>query len=157
MLDGPARTSLSPTMPIRSDLRPLYPSNWPEISNRVRFDRAGGRCEACSRRHAAWIYQLPDGRWRELGTDNWRDGRGAPAPAPIVRKGDQLRMVRVVLTCAHLNHWPPDVSEANLAAWCCRCHLAYDRAHHAASRRRRMAIGDLFLGLYGFPPQVPPN
>lgn len=38
-------------MPIRPDLRPLYPPDWPEISRRIRFERAGGRCERCDRQH----------------------------------------------------------------------------------------------------------
>ena len=34
-------------MPIHPDLRVLYPPDWPEISRRIRFDRAGNRCEWC--------------------------------------------------------------------------------------------------------------
>lgn len=142
-------------MPIRAELRPLYPVNWPAISYRVRFDRAGGRCETCGRRHGAFTYQLPDGRWRELGlpAEPWRDGRGAPAAEPVIRLGYRPRIVRVILTCAHRNHWPPDVSDTNLAAWCCRCHLAHDRPHHAESRRSRLALGDLFASIE--PPPLP--
>ena len=29
-------------MPIRRELRPLYPAHWPELSRPVRFERAGG-------------------------------------------------------------------------------------------------------------------
>jgi hypothetical protein len=36
------------------------PPHWKELSQRVRFDRAGGRCEAC-RSHAKLIRSLPDG------------------------------------------------------------------------------------------------
>lgn len=34
-------------MPIRPEPRPLYPEDWDEISRRIRFERAGGRCEWC--------------------------------------------------------------------------------------------------------------
>ena len=34
-------------MPIRPELRHLYPKNWDEISLRIRFERAGNRCEWC--------------------------------------------------------------------------------------------------------------
>ncbi len=34
-------------MPIRPELRALYPPDWPEISARIRFERAGNRCEWC--------------------------------------------------------------------------------------------------------------
>jgi hypothetical protein len=136
-------------MPIRPELRDLYPIDWPAISRRVRFDRADGHCEACGRPHGRFIAQAADGRWRELGAaGGWRDDRGEPIEGPPLRRGDRLRMIRVVLTCAHRNHWPPDIADANLAAWCGRCHLANDRAHHAETYRMRLAIGDLFLGRY---------
>jgi len=34
-------------MPIRPELKSLYPENWDEISRRIRFERAGGRREWC--------------------------------------------------------------------------------------------------------------
>jgi hypothetical protein len=40
----------------------------------------------------------------------------------------------------------------NLRALCQRCHMLHDRQHHLVQRwltyRRRLAIGDLFLGSY---------
>ena len=50
-------------MPIRRELRPLYPAHWPELSRRVRFERAGGACERCGRPHGLALRCLPDGRW----------------------------------------------------------------------------------------------
>src|SRR5579875_3089177 len=32
-------------MPIRPENRCRYPADWPEISRRIRFERAGGKCE----------------------------------------------------------------------------------------------------------------
>ena len=34
-------------MPIRPEKKDLYPSNWREISERIRFERAGNKCERC--------------------------------------------------------------------------------------------------------------
>lgn len=34
-------------MPIRPEQKDLYPANWKEISRRIRFERAKGRCEFC--------------------------------------------------------------------------------------------------------------
>ena len=31
--------------------RALYPANWEQISNRIRFERAGGVCEECAAIH----------------------------------------------------------------------------------------------------------
>jgi len=39
-------------MPIRPENRKLYPPNWAEISNRIRFGRARGHCERCGAEHA---------------------------------------------------------------------------------------------------------
>lgn len=36
-------------MPIRPENRDRYPADWRDISHRIRFDRAGGRCECDGR------------------------------------------------------------------------------------------------------------
>ena len=38
-------------MPIRPEMRERYPSDWPEISRRIREERAGGACEWCGARN----------------------------------------------------------------------------------------------------------
>ena len=43
---------------------------------------------------------------------------------------------KVVLTVAHINHVVEDVSEANLAALCQRCHLRHDAKEHARNAQR---------------------
>ena len=138
-------------MPIRRELRPLYPRDWKEISRRIRFGRAGGRCVACGRPHGAVLRCLPDGRW--LDPDGvWRDGRGRVARAPDLVEWTRLRTTRVVLAAAHLDHDPANNRLRNLRSLCQRCHLRHDRTHHLAERRityrSRFALGDLFLGPY---------
>ena len=60
---------------------------------------------------------------------------------------------RVVLATAHLDHDPTNNRPRNLKALCQRCHMLHDRQEHQRRRwltlRRRKALGDLFLGLYG--------
>jgi len=53
-------------MPIRPELRRLYPPHWRGLSSHVRFERAGGRCQRCRRPHLARVRCLPDVRalWR---------------------------------------------------------------------------------------------
>ena len=34
-------------MPIHPDMKSRYPDDWPQISARIRFERAGNRCEWC--------------------------------------------------------------------------------------------------------------
>ena len=61
-------------------------------------------------------------------------------------------MTRVVLAAAHLDGDPTNNRLKNLRALCQRCHMLHDRPHHLAQRwityRRRLAVGDLFLGPY---------
>ena len=112
-------------MPIRPENRARYPADWKAISERIRFGRAGGRCECegecgtghigrCTRRHGDWLSAEIDGP-------------------------------TVVLTTAHRDHVPEHCEDANLFAACQRCHLGYDRGHHAqtaaATRERKRAAG----------------
>lgn len=110
-------------MPIRPDQRARYPSDWKAISLRIRKDRAKWRCEGSPGHY-------PDCRARN----------GLPHP---------VTGSKVVLTVAHLDHQPENVSDENLMAMCQRCHLTYDAKHHAmnAAITRAMASGqaDLFI------------
>ena len=51
------------------------------------------------------------------------------------------RWVRIVLTCAHLNHDPADNADSNLKALCQWCHLNYDKLHHKETRSMRKDKG----------------
>ena len=139
-------------MPIRSDLRPLYPPHWRELSGRVRFERAGGKCQRCGRPHLALVRCLPDGRWFDEQAATWRDRRGRMARWPDLVEATRFRMTRVVLAAAHLDSDPANNRLKSLRALCQRCHMLHDRPHHLAQRwityRRRPAVGDLFLGPY---------
>ena len=68
-------------MPIKRELRWFYPIDWPEISRRVRFERAGGVCEGCGRPHGETVRCLPDGRWFDAARHTWRNGREGGAHA----------------------------------------------------------------------------
>lgn len=109
-------------MPIRPENRARYPKDWPAISRRVR-DRAGNRCEGSP--------AFPD----------CRAANGEPHP----ETGS-----RVVLTVGHLDHQPENCDDANLKAWCQRCHNVYDMDMRRAGIRRRAramcATGDLLEG-----------
>lgn len=108
-------------MPIRPENKKRYPSDWAAISARVRAE-AGQRCEGSP--------DYPD----------CRASNGLPHPDTGSR---------VVLTVAHLDHMPENCERANLRAWCQRCHLNYDKAHHAktayATRKAAARTNDLFV------------
>lgn len=138
-------------MPIRPEVKGFCPEDWHEISRRIRFDRAGGRCERCSRPHLARVLQRPDGIWSH-GDGRWYDDNGRPADAPDLFVYFEARFKRVVLATAHLDHDPRHNDDDNLAALCGRCHLAHDRPEHMRRRRiyrrSRYALADLFEGRY---------
>ena len=93
-------------MPIRKELRPLYPTEWPSLSRAIRFERAGGRCERCGRPHRFRIQQLGDGRWYDAGHNNWRDDRGDEAPWPDIVDYATVGLKQIILAAAHLDHDP---------------------------------------------------
>lgn len=108
-------------MPIRPELRPLYPSNWREISSKIRFDRARGKCEFCGARHG------------------WYRGRNGilwePSIVDYLSLLELAEFAKIVLTTAHLDHDPTNNADENLRALCQKCHLAHDLPHHLLSRR----------------------
>lgn len=53
------------------------------------------------------------------------------------RPGEPFDTHRRTLTVAHLNHDPMDCRPENLKALCAPCHLRYDAAHHADTRRAK--------------------
>jgi len=117
-----------------------YPSNWPEISHRIRFERANGRCEC-------------DG---ECGQHEGRCTAVNYNPHPVTGS-------KVVLTVAHMGtaktdgspgdkHDKMDCRPENLKSMCQRCHLSFDIKEHMANaavtrRKKRIANGQLELTL----------
>lgn len=141
-------------MPIRPENKARYPKDWPQISQRIRL-RAENRCEKCGvenhqlggrTRDGTWYKALPLGErnlsleWPAEGSWAWceRDGRN-----------EHLRIVRIVLTVAHLDHQPENCADDNLKAWCQRCHNLYDAAHRREGIRQRAreaaAIADFYI------------
>ncbi len=139
-------------MPIRRELRYLYPIDWPQLSALVRFGRARGRCERCGRPHGRTVHHLGDGRWFDAEAEVWRDGRGREIEPPAYAEYRRLGRTRVVLAAAHLDHDPSNNRPRNVRALCQRCHLLHDRPEHRRQSRitilMRRALGDLFLGPY---------
>lgn len=108
-----------------------YPPDWKEISHRIRFERAKGRCECTG----------------ECGLH-----KTAPGPRRCTEINGRLAKWargKVMLTTAHLCKCDPLCgNEDHLKAMCNRCHLRVDMPHHRKhrldNRRRPLAIGDLF-------------
>lgn len=90
-------------MPIRPENKARYPKEWPQISKRIREERAQGQCE----------HVIAGVRCEAMN--------GKPHP---------ITGSKVVLTVAHLDHTPENCADDNLKAMCQRCHLRYDQHHH---------------------------
>jgi len=105
-------------MPISAAKRAFYPSNWADLSRRIRTERAQGRCECEG--------ECESGHSERCGAFN-----GAPHP---------LTGSRVVLTVAHLDHDPTGDDPENLRAMCQKCHLSYDRHEHRTNAAETRAV-----------------
>ena len=138
-------------MPIMAEHRWLYPIDWPELSRLIRFGRAKGRCEHCRRPHGARVFHLGDERWWDADRRQWRDGRGRRVRVVGADIAVSVRITRVYIACAHLNHDPTDNGPRNLAALCQRCHMIHDAGEHRRRRwlnaYRRRALGDFLARL----------
>lgn len=92
-------------MPIRPENKKRYPSNWKEIRASI-LERDRNHCEFCGLKNHTWYFN-----------ENTK------------------KMVRVVLTIAHLDHVPEHCDPSNLRALCQRCHNQYDAKHRAETRK----------------------
>jgi hypothetical protein len=132
-------------MPIRAENKMLYPANWKkEIVPAVRA-RSGDACEGSP---ADPECRIGNG-W--LG---YRDDQGKFIKITMEHSLHRIRfgkkVIKIVLTVGHLDHNPENCSLENLKHWCQRCHLVYDKEHHAKNRIRNkhndLPIADLFGG-----------
>ncbi len=114
---------LEDNMPIRPENRKRYQKDWKAISAAIR-ERAGNRCEGS-----------PD--FPECRAEN---GQAHPETGS-----------RVVLTVAHLDHTPENCEPENLKAMCQRCHLNYDKEHHARTAYRTRMDKAGVEDMFGFP------
>ncbi|MGE5569819.1 MAG: hypothetical protein ACM3S5_12345 [Rhodospirillales bacterium] len=135
-------------MPIRPELRHFYRGpHWQTTRERI-LKRAGNKCEQCRKPNGKMVFTVCCGStmyWARVGSSRWRNHRGAVTPVRTILRAiptRKPRMIRVVLTIAHLDHTPGHDDDNNLRAWCQWCHLHHDQPHHietrAATRVRKL-------------------
>lgn len=114
----------------------LYPANWEEIRARV-LRRAQNRCEWCGVKNGGYGYRDDEGNFVYL-TDDLKDlgglGRGDRVVDFVTDKWRKI--IRIVLTCAHLDQDPSVADERRIVAICQKCHLDYDRPLHIENARK---------------------
>ena len=134
-------------MPIKPENRARYPKDWPQIRQAILI-RARGRCEhpGCTAINGAIGVWEADGKFYPLTDRVWHAGY-RPGHLILTDRGE-FKVIRIVLTIAHLDHTPENCDPANLAAWCQRHHLAYDQEHHKqtayATRKAKANTQELF-------------
>lgn len=115
-------------MPIRPENKNRYPANWKEIRASI-LARSGNCCEWCGVLNHAEGARDIHGEWHdERQIDNMNSTVGE------ILFGEYPKIIRIVLTIAHIDHTPEHNDPANLAALCQRCHLNHDRHIHLANR-----------------------
>jgi 5-methylcytosine-specific restriction endonuclease McrA len=120
-----------------------YPKDWPQISRRIRFERAEGKCEWCG---------IPNYALRDKDSSMYVTSADLELLDDV--PFDLAKATMIILTVAHLGTPLPDgtpvskqdtmdVRDENLAALCQKCHLDFDRADHLRNRiinRRRRLV-----------------
>lgn len=115
-------------MPIRPENKKLYPKNWKQIRNDI-LKRANNKCEFCGVDNYAEGYRDKNG--------NFIKSEGMQQEADIL---DGEKIIRIVLTVAHLDHNPQNNDYNNLKALCQRCHLRHDIEQHKESRKNNKVL-----------------
>jgi 5-methylcytosine-specific restriction endonuclease McrA len=139
-------------MPIRPDLRHFYRGKaWQETRARI-LKRDGNCCAQCGKPNREAVETvtfknskgLPFMLWRAVSSAWWAWYNGKRF---LAKDADQffegvawrrkVRVIRVKIGVAHLDHDPANNADSNLRALCDWCHLHYDQIHHSETRARR--------------------
>lgn len=145
-------------MPIKPENKARYPADWRLIRDRI-VNRARNQCEFCGVRNGALGGRTRWGRFLPalpVGEKMLRLEWPRPGEYAWCRDGDasvRARIIRVVLTVAHLDHTPENCADENLRALCQRCHLRYDHEHHQQNARLTRRIGKAVADMFSEPSQ----
>ena len=141
-------------MPIRAERMALYPGGsirskeWQAICKRI-GERSGWRCETCGAPHMTVIARGSYGgrdTYMVVDTGQVFDAETGLRMATMKLSAfGAYRVLKIVLTVAHLDHDESSEDDANLAHLCQRHHLRMDAKHHQrnAARTRRNRGGQL--------------
>ena len=114
-----------------------YSPEWKAISKRIR-ERDGNRCKWCGVPNGAIGYRTDVGEFIQVFRSIGEVDLSADAMTI-----DGIKLIRIVLTTAHLDHDTHNNDDANLVSLCQRDHLNFDaklHAQHAGETRRRKRV-----------------
>ena len=132
-------------MPIKPENKNRYPDNWDEIRETI-LTRANYCCEFCGVPNHVYGVRLDepyDGAFMVLPNQKAAKKRHGTHLEGFKIYGLNAvkvmafnkKIIRIVLTIAHLDHKPENNDPDNLRALCQRCHNNHDKDHRAANRR----------------------
>lgn len=115
-----------------------YPKNWKTAIRPAILERAKNKCEQCNVPNYAII-----DRGDYNGTEAYQDmdGNIFNAKTGEIIGEDYIgaltkpKLIRVILTIAHLDHDITNNDYSNLKALCQKCHLNYDKENHKKNSR----------------------
>lgn len=132
-------------MPIKPENMGRYPGGsisspeWRAIRKRI-GERSRWRCETCGAPHMQLVAR---------GSYNGREAymviesgavfcaeTGMAMTAMRLSDFNARKVLKIILTCAHLDHDETSADEANIAHLCQRHHLRLDKHQHAANAAR---------------------
>ncbi|WP_159479790.1 hypothetical protein [Chryseobacterium sp. 18068] len=120
-----------------------YPKNWKsEIRPRI-LDRANHSCEKCKVPNYTLIIRGMKGEnevYQNMDGIIYNCTNGERMGEDYLGNLKKAREVKVVLTIAHLDHNTTNNDDANLRAYCQKCHINHDKDFHLKNRARTNEI-----------------
>ena len=118
-----------------------YPPNWKEIRAAI-LERADHKCEECGVANYAVGARDKTGQWHDENSIHHMN-----SDYGYSLFGEFPKMIKIILTIAHLDHNTGNNHPDNLKALCQKHHLSYDTKLHAvnAQKTRQKKRGQLAL------------
>jgi len=112
-----------------------YPKNWKSEIRPAILKRANNCCEFCGVKNHYFGFRGNDGNFYN---DNFIHQQLELHGIDMFDEyiSDDAKHFQIVLTVAHLDHDTSNNDFSNLKALCQKCHLNYDKEHHAKNRRK---------------------
>lgn len=123
-----------------------YPKDWKRVIRPRILERADNCCEFCAknnqivRNHTIGFRDKNDD-WNEIDCSIQGDVDAEDAEA------EGYKMVKIILTIAHIDHDITNNSDDNLAALCQRCHNRLDIKDRVKNRKETLRIKSKQLSL----------
>lgn len=125
-----------------------YPANWKTKIRPDILNRANNSCEFCNIKNGILVLR---GTWNNTECYQDLDGNIYDANTSDVIGSDYVgevhptnKLIKIVLTVAHLDHNIENNDYSNLKALCQRCHNRHDMSHREKNRKRNKGVLSLF-------------